>query len=228
MRNEEEDHNFSTELIDTLEALDYDLTEAWVRWRFFEQLYASSEARVELLNKSARTFFFFLQRDLQDIAYLSLSRLLDPAKNRQQNNLSVARLIEMIRKEGSPKLAKLLNKELKKISEASEDIRWHRNKRIAHNDLNTHNKAVFTRMSRKNYVALLKSTSKLLNLIHQEIDGSEFGHEYFQAAGDGESLTYWIAQGIRMKNLQMELLREEITAQQIVHILKNEFPRIDH
>lgn len=49
-------------------------------WKNYRQLFGTSEARVDLLNECASTFFFIIQDALLADVQLSLSKLADPAQ----------------------------------------------------------------------------------------------------------------------------------------------------
>jgi len=68
----------------------------WLHARFlsYEKLYGKSEERIALLNASAPSFFHHLQFILLDDIELFLCKLLDPAKQRSKENLTLEQLIE--------------------------------------------------------------------------------------------------------------------------------------
>jgi hypothetical protein len=51
------------------------------RWSMYGQLFGTSEARIDVLNRVAPTFFSTLQSVLLDEVQLTLSRLSDPARS---------------------------------------------------------------------------------------------------------------------------------------------------
>ncbi len=57
------------------------------RWQIYEQIYGISTDRIDLINKSASTFFYNLQFILLDDIELTISKLLDPAKQKSNKNL---------------------------------------------------------------------------------------------------------------------------------------------
>jgi hypothetical protein len=69
-----------------------EITSLHARWKIYRQLFALSDERSRLLNKTAPTFFFFIHEVLIDHIQLSIGKLTDPAGSRDKENLSLRML----------------------------------------------------------------------------------------------------------------------------------------
>ena len=80
--------------------------ELHVRWICYKQLFADSKRRVDLLNKCASNFFFYIQNILSDDIFIYLSKLTDkPSSRNGLENLSLCRLQSQLTKHGNQELA---------------------------------------------------------------------------------------------------------------------------
>ncbi|MBN1795681.1 MAG: hypothetical protein JW804_03330 [Sedimentisphaerales bacterium] len=109
----------------------------WIRTVYNEYciLYEGGEKRLELLNKTARTFFSYIQLILIDYIFLNICKLTDSAYSRKGGNLTIKYILEQIDSEiqkhlGLKKLSDRIHKFRDKIEPA-------RNKIIAHFDVKT-------------------------------------------------------------------------------------------
>ena len=175
------------------------------RWRMYRQVYATSEARVEALNKVAPTFFGTLQNILLDEVQLTLSRLADPARTGRRENLTLETLIEGIDTLDSPSLAAELRVGLEAYRSACEAILRRRNRRIAHYDLNTHVSVGGERLdgpSRAEIEGALDALRAFMRAVYQHFENSHMAYELFSMFDDAESLMRGVSQALRYRELQ--------------------------
>ena len=104
-------------------------------WTVYRQLYGTNERRIDLLNASAPYFFHTVQLVLLDDIALTLSKLTDPKKYSGYENLSLKQLIERIDNSQNKSLIDDTEIAIKDLNAKCEKFREHRNKRIAHIDL---------------------------------------------------------------------------------------------
>jgi hypothetical protein len=104
------------------------------QWKIHDQLYGSGEENLALLRKSGGNVFYYLQGLLEENAFLTLARLTDPERTGGHENASFPLLVEAV----APYLDDAANRDLKRrlkaLQDAVDNIREHRNKRIAHRD----------------------------------------------------------------------------------------------
>jgi hypothetical protein len=90
---------------------------------------------VELLNRTAPGFFAWTQQALFDDMIVSLLRMLDRPST-GQSNLVLQRLLDSLSPEVKATLEPELKYSLDCANSTAQTLRHHRNKRIAHQDLN--------------------------------------------------------------------------------------------
>lgn len=100
----------------------------------FDVLFPENELQLEMYNEIASNFFILLNKMYFDKFILSISRLLDPAKQFKNENLSIFQLIEIANATNYPKTEEL-KKAIDEIKLEAEDILKLRSKFIAHRDL---------------------------------------------------------------------------------------------
>ena len=113
------------ELRDDLDWLQY-------KWNEFVELFGKGPERLQLLNKVASNFFYFLEKLLYEDAMLHLCRLTDPPDNRYQENLTLRRLARLI---PDQEFSAQIEKGAEEVRQKCEFARKWRNKRLAHTDL---------------------------------------------------------------------------------------------
>ena len=134
----EPDQRIPSNLRDIFGHLKGELVELHQSFEEFHSLYLS-QAKVEVLNKTAPVFFARHQAILANELVLSISRLTDPNQNRSRNkeNLTFSCLLDDQIKANAPALFASLELNWSKLSKNSIPVRFLRNKRIAHTDLAT-------------------------------------------------------------------------------------------
>jgi len=107
---------------------------AWLheKWRQYCELFGENRERIDLLNKVAPFFFWYLQYTLFDDIQLHLARLTDPSKTKGQDNLTMRRLPQLI---ADSKIKKEVETKLNQVLQACRLAREWRHKRLAHLDL---------------------------------------------------------------------------------------------
>ena len=103
-------------------------------WKMLKQLFGENEERVELMNRTASSFFSVIQDALLADLCVRLSRLTDPTKNRHQENLTIERILELPCCSNNLALHRDLTKQIEELKTICEPIRKHRNKAIAPSD----------------------------------------------------------------------------------------------
>jgi hypothetical protein len=127
----------SPEARELYESLKTNLVETGARWKTYKELFVGNDARLELLRESANVFFGRIQRVLLDDVILGIARLADRAKQRDDENQSAARLLEVLANTSDKDLVARLEGELARVQEVCAPFMKHRNKRVAHRDKKT-------------------------------------------------------------------------------------------
>jgi len=135
-----------SEMPETIKSVFDDLKDevVWLhtKWENHRQLFQTSEKRRMLLAECAYAFFLIIHRVLIDDVLLSLSKLTDPAGKGKTQKLSFETLQKRVEKHGDHRLVSELKEILANLKEKSKAIRTHRDKRIAHLDVQTTMKQV--------------------------------------------------------------------------------------
>ncbi len=120
---------------DVFIAVGHSIQRIFVHWDIYQQLYDSGDANIQLMNSSGSFVFGVLQRLLLDETILALSRLTDPPSTSGRENASIKNLFELARPSLDPQLASEVEASLKRLDAHVCNARTHRNKVIAHSDL---------------------------------------------------------------------------------------------
>lgn len=71
------------------------------KWKIYKQIFYSSEENIKLLNEFAPICFEYIQRVLIDDILLSICRLTDPPKRGRNGNLSLLRMLNLLKADAS-------------------------------------------------------------------------------------------------------------------------------
>ena len=153
------------------------------RWRTFVELYGT-ESHVALLNNTAPLFFHIVQDIFVDSVILSILRLLDPAKSRRNDNLSIAHLIDHLSQAGLGTLHAEVAGLYSRIQIDSAQLIKIRNKLLAHNDLvekQSTSASLYAGVTRNLIDEQIQMLCNLMNKIHGSLSDTE---TYYESAGN--------------------------------------------
>lgn len=119
------------------EALKEEVRWVQTKWTIYQDLYRISDKRRRLLRECAEAFFLVIGDLLKDDLFMSLSKLIDPAGKGGKRNLSFEQLQKQLKKNGDKEFCSQLSEILKELKDKGDAILGHRNKRIAHLNLET-------------------------------------------------------------------------------------------
>ncbi len=161
-----------------------------------------------------------LQNVLLHDVQLWLSKIGDPAGAGDKKNLTLRGLQYELREAGEADLVMSVEPHLVAFELAIENIRYRRNKWIAHNDLVTRLQArevPFAGPSRDEIDNALTLLRAVMNHVQMKFTESETAYEHFVMNQDGEHLVTALAQGKRYR----ELVKEGVIA---LDDLRKRFP----
>jgi hypothetical protein len=178
----------------------------WIhgRWIIYRRLFGTNKERVDLLNESAGTVSWILQDLLLNDVQLSISKLADPADDRNRRNLSLRRLQTDLRSAGEVALANNLEHRLTRFEVSCSQIRHRRNKWIAHTDLGTQLAARAVPLSgpsRAEIEAALAALREALDCVEMHYTGTRIAYEHFVMRSDGEHLLMELGRAHRYRRL---------------------------
>lgn len=181
------------------------------RWIIYRQLYGTSQERIDVLNRSASTFFNVLQKTLLHDVQLSLSKLGDPAGSGKRKNLTLAALVAALEGVGESSVVSKLAPLVTTFDDACKNLRHRRNKWIAHFDLGTMLDSKVKPLegpSRAEIEAALKALRDVMNCVELHFTESQTIYEHFVMNNDGEYLISTLKQGLRYR----ELVKQKVIA----------------
>jgi len=100
----------------------------------FDTLFPENEMQLEIYNEIAPNFFIQLNKMYFDKFILSISRLLDPAEQARNENISIFQLLKIADESNYFEIEKL-KIQIEEIKTDAQDIRTLRSKFIAHRDI---------------------------------------------------------------------------------------------
>ncbi len=176
------------------------------KWSEFEELFGKAPERIELLNKVASNFFYFLHKLLFEDAMPHLCRLTDPPRTGHHESLTLMRLADSIPDED---FRAQVRKDAEEVRKKCEFARKWRNKRLAHTDLNSlRNEHVspLPGVTSKNVEDALESFRALLDSVEQHY-GLPPSLLYPDPWG-AKSLVHYLEEAVRAKDSERERWRK--------------------
>lgn len=193
--------SMSPEARELFDALNYEVTSLHMTWKLYRELFGTSEDRVKILTHAAPVLSYALQHHMQDAVYIGIARLTDRETTCGQPNLVLCRLHEVLGA-STPTARDRLQAALDGLFASTAAFRKHRHKRIAHNDLDNALQKTRTFESRQAVEDALTAIRECLNIVNSEVDGSPTAFEDVHFLGGGDSLIYWLEQGLHLERLR--------------------------
>ncbi len=125
----------SLSLEDVFEAVSKEMYQLTHRWNVNLQLFDSGDDNLKLLNNSGSAVFNLLQKLLIQDAILTISRLTDPSGAGDRENASIENLLVRAKGTLTPIEYEKYEERREHIYTRVQDLVRHRNKAIAHSDL---------------------------------------------------------------------------------------------
>lgn len=179
------------------EAVQEDVIWLHAKWKVFRQLFGTSEKRIAILNDFAPDFFQIVHDGLIYDILLTMSRLTDPAETSKKENLTLDRLLLMLKRDEceDEDFVAGLERNLTSLKDECQPFRNIRNRRIAHSDLGTaldYHPNPLPGVSREMIETALASLRNFLNEIEKHLDGNETEYLDFDMRGDGDSIIHYL------------------------------------
>lgn len=177
-------------------ALYNDLAWLHVVWQEYRELFADSEARVDLLNRAAPLFFYIVQEALWEDTLLGLCRLTDRPEPGGKSALTLRRLPLLT---SDARLRTVLEALVDKAVKSTEFARDWRNRRIAHRDLFlsvSEEAAPLAGASRLLVEEALKAVDAVMNAVYSHYRSSDLSFKVTVPADGAEALASVIRDGL--------------------------------
>lgn len=123
------------DLLPLFESINNEVIQLSYRWKIYLQLFDSGEENLHLLNTSGSNVFQILQKLIVDDTILALYRLTDKEKSSGQENASIKNFLTKATPYLNQASLDELSRTLIGLNFCVENLRAHRNKTIAHKDL---------------------------------------------------------------------------------------------
>jgi hypothetical protein len=191
----------------------YELTlyvlELHVEWKIYCQVFGHSQKRMDLLKECAAATFTVFNNALWDAIILSLNKLADPDILGKYENLSLKTILKYFEESEEKTLSAQLRSVMDDLVKECEPLRLHRNKRIAHPDLETamQRGANLDGISRLKIDKALGCVRAFMNAVekHYGKDTRKYEAIKIPATADGEALVTWLKDGLYFSKLPKKL-----------------------
>ena len=175
-----------------------DLVRLHADWQIFKQLFTKSDERYATLNNTAPGFFRLIRDMLVDNAVISLSRLTDP-----KSFESLVRLVMVLKSQIDHELHSELELALADIQLKCEDIRQHRDRRVAHSERSggpptfEGGPTQLPPITRKKIEGAMADMAELMNKALGAFTGD---YQIYEPAvtGDSEALVFYLEKGLEV------------------------------
>jgi hypothetical protein len=179
------------------------------KWAEYKELYGTKESRIDLMNKTAPTFFYIIEKTLWKDLLLGISRITDTPEMRfgkeTKKNITfraVSTFIEI------PELKQEIENDVSDLLNNADFCRKWRNRRIAHFDyeLNINEKTAkpLEPANRKELQDVIKKLQQLTNKLYFHYIGSTLIFDFTRGYNGAISLLYYLQDGLRFKDLKYE------------------------
>ena len=172
---------------------------AWLQiiWCEYRELYGTKPERLEILNASAKTFFYTIQRSMWNEVLLRIRRLTDPAKTGDKQNLTIMRLGDLCE---DPELANRVRALATLADEKSRFAKKWRDREIAHADLGLalgRSAEPLPEVSRSEVTDAIAAIHVVLNTISKKLMSAEIHDEPIIGPNGALALLYVLRDGLR-------------------------------
>jgi len=170
-------------LAQDFERLSEDVVWLHARWTLYKQLFAVSQERVNLLNRTADELFYTIQQVLWDDLILTMCKLFDRPQDGGKKNLVLAGLMSHLNsdkyKSLKEKLQSLMDSFMDDKEKKLEPFRHQRNKRIAHRDYPTAFSSTAFPITVEMVESVLADIRNCLNMVQDHFDGHTTAYEHY-------------------------------------------------
>lgn len=202
--NEQRWLSFPNGLRDIFEGLWQEAVSLHAHWELYLDLFGDPD-KIHLLNDTVPSVFQLIEENLCANITVSIGRLTDPSKTRKKDNLSLARLVESLHTHCKTEFANASEMRLAAIKAVCEPINAHRNRRVAHNDLETvinYHDNPLPGIGRDRIANALTMIADLMNSIQLHFEEGETAYDHGIQRGTGKDLIYLLEQALEYDHKQ--------------------------
>ena len=173
-------------------------------WHDYKALFGHSKERVDLINTCAGNFFHKVQLTMLQHLELSIVRLLDPAKQGKNKNLTFPRLVDMSKAVLEGGQAQSLKCKLEYARKCSKRLKDRRHKVIAHLDtqvIQDKDQAILEWPRIEEIEDSLKALAELANTYEQLMNLPIVAYDFRDSIGGSENLVNHLKNSLRLREL---------------------------
>jgi hypothetical protein len=198
-------------------ALWQELADIHSKWGEFIELFSKSEARIDLLNSAAPSFFGMLQNEMWENILLHLARLTDKPKSLGKANLTVQNFPEMITDSAvRAKVEGLIEVAVQR----TEFCRDWRNRVIAHQDLDLaldRPSALLKTGSKLDVDAALEALVNIMDEVSVHFTKSGIGFDAVSPPGGAFELLTVLVDGVREQEKRRKRFDDDTYSEEDLH-----------
>ena len=167
-------------------------------WLTYKKLFVADQQQIELLDRTGRSFFQAYHNTLLDEIFLSLNRLTDEPKPGKGARLSLGRLLFHLAAQVDVHVRDEIRTTIDKAEKACIPFRVHRNKKLAHLNLNTALNETLNPLPEitiKQVDEALKAIQESITFYSNAILDESYMFEPFMAVRDATSVLFYLEKG---------------------------------
>lgn len=201
----------STDTADLVRRLENDLLTAHIRWLFYLQIFKRKEDRA-IVENYLGNFGAELVELLIDDLFLRLARITDPAfsntKSGKVENLTIDLVCHRIETTKGPSRIKWIKRRIAQVKTDVQEIRRHRDKRLAHSDVQTRlgHSAPLHSIPRNSINKIFRNLERIVQHFNRRIGRSRFFISSLVLKGDGSTLLWHL---YRLEAVNKEALKND-------------------
>jgi len=191
-------------------SLHNDFINLLVKWKEYQELFMQGENRIQVLNDTAPSFFYRLQRMMIDDMVMNIIRMIESVNsgNRKSKNATLLHLIHLVEDEQFKKTLlikySLVRKNVKQV-----EI-W-RNKKIAHRDIELHTLSEKVSqsigLSPKDIRGTINSVKDVFLSIYLNYFDAQFMYDYIEPQKSAISLLHYLDLGKRAEFERIKVMK---------------------
>lgn len=183
-----------------------------INWKNYRSLFGTSPERIDVLNKTAASFFSLLDDILRHHVILTISKLTDPPETGKKENASLARLLQVLQPHLEQDLACGLNERISQLKAHCEPLRHLRNRKLAHSDLSTalkYHPEPLPGISRQFIEDALELIRDIMNTLENRFRDSTTYYQNPITYDDAESLIFQLQSALAHEECRRAFLRRK-------------------
>jgi len=169
-------------------------------WDEYEELYGTKESRIDILNESAPTFFYLVEKVMRENILLGITRLTDPPVMNGKKNVSINAIPDFL---NDTDLKSQINKKLKILKSSTQFCRDWRNRHIAHTDYNLRidsQAKPLEASTRKKIKQALDEIQNVFNVISSKFINTTYMFDALRSRDGALDLLYTLEGGLMYEN----------------------------